>query len=390
MDGHPTTDIPLLFAPLNIRGATVRNRIVIAPMSMYCAENGFPTDFHAHHYAQFAIGGAGIVCVEQASVTRVGRITNGCLGIWSDEHAEALKPIAGFIKSQGAVPTLQIAHAGRKASAQRAWEGNGPLTAENIQNGDESWTPVGPSDLAFADGWLQPHALTIPEIHEHAVYFAKGAVRALEAGFDIIEIHMAHGYLLQSFLSPLANKRNDQYGGSLENRMRFPLEVATAVRAAIPQDTPLFVRISAVDWIEGGWEIEDSVVFSRELKKIGVDVIDCSSGGNLVVGATNASFRRAPGYQAEFARRIKAETGIQTQAVGLIRTAQLANELLESGHADLIAIGRQALFNPNWPHHAAEEMGMTRAFKHWPHQYGWWLEKWKSGLSANGETLNVR
>lgn len=384
-----TTTIPLLFSPLSIRGTTVRNRIAISPMAMYCAENGFPISFHGHHYAKFAIGGAGIVFVEQASVTRVGRITNGCLGIWSDEHADALKPLTNFIKSQGAVPALQIAHGGRKSSTQRAWEGNGPLMPENIQNGDESWTPVGPSDLAFAQGWRKPHALTIPEIHAHTAYFAKAAVRAVEAGFEIVEIHMAHGYLLQSFLSPLANKRSDEYGGSLENRMRFPLAVATAVRAAIPEDMPLFVRISAVDWIEGGWEIEDSVEFSHELKRIGVDVVDCSSGGNLVAGATNANLKRSPGYQAEFARRIKAETGIRTQAVGLIRTAGLANELLESEHADLIAIGRQALFNPSWPHHAAEELGLNSAFQQWPKQYAWWLKKWKSGLAASGEALNT-
>lgn len=384
-----TTKTPLLFSPLRIRGTTVRNRIAISPMAMYCAENGFPTAFHGHHYAKFAIGGAGIVFVEQSSITRVGRITNGCLGIWSDEHAEALKPITSFIKDRGAVPALQIAHGGRKASTQRAWEGNGPLTPENLKNGDETWTPVGPSDLAFAEGWLQPRALTVPEIHEHTEAFALAATRAVGAGFEIIEIHMAHGYLLQSFLSPLANKRSDEYGGSLENRMRFPLAVARAVRAAIPDDMPLFVRISAVDWIEGGWEIEDSVALARELKKIGVDVVDCSSGGNLVAGATNANLKRSPGYQAEFARRIKAETGIQTQAVGLIRTAQLANELLESEHADLIAIGRQALFNPNWPLHAAEELGMNDAFEEWPAQYAWWLKKWKSGLSARGEALNT-
>ena len=379
---------PLLFTPLNIRAVTLRNRIVISPMAMYCAEDGFFNDFHAHHYAKFAMGGAGIVFVEQASVVRDGRITNGCLGIWSDAHADAMRSLVTFVKSQGSTPALQIAHGGRKSSTQRAWEGNGPLTQQNIDNGDETWTPVGPSSTPFAEGWLKPHALDANEIESLTVAFKDAAKRAVDVGFEIIEIHMAHGYLLQSFLSPLANKRTDAYGGSLENRMRFPLEVARGVREVLPQGTPLFVRISAVDWIEGGWEIEDSIELSRHLKKIGVDVIDCSSGGNLVAGATNSNLKREPGYQAEFARRIKAEVDIQTEAVGLIRTPQLAEELLQQKFADLIAIGRQALFNPFWPHQAAEQMGVNDSFSEWPHQYSWWLNKWKSGLKANGESLN--
>jgi 2,4-dienoyl-CoA reductase-like NADH-dependent reductase (Old Yellow Enzyme family) len=379
---------PMLFTPLKIRDVTTRNRIVISPMAMYCAENGYLNDFHAHHYAKFAMGGAGIVFVEQASVIREGRITNGCLGIWSDAHAEAMRSMVAFIKSQGSTPAIQIAHGGRKSSTQRAWEGNGPLTQKNFDNGDEAWTPVGPSSTPLAEGWLKPRALEVEEIHALTVAFRDAAKRAVEVGFEIIEIHMAHGYLLQSFLSPLANKRDDDYGGSLENRMRFPLAVARAVRDAIPQGTPLFVRISAVDWIEGGWEIEDSVELSRHFKEIGVDVIDCSSGGNLVTGATNSNLKREPGYQAEFARRIKAEVGIRTEAVGLIRTPELAEALLQKNSADLIAIGRQALFNPFWPHQAAEQLGANEAFENWPRPYAWWLSKWKTGLLANGESLN--
>lgn len=379
---------PMLFTPLKIRDVTIRNRIVISPMAMYCAENGLLNDFHAHHYAKFAMGGAGIVFVEQASVIRDGRITNGCLGIWSDEHAQAMRSLVAFMKSQGSTPALQIAHGGRKSSTQRAWEGNGPLTQENIDNGSETWTPVGPSSTPFAEGWLKPRALEVKDIKVLTMAFRDAAQRAVDVGFEIIEIHMAHGYLLQSFLSPLANKRNDEYGGSLINRMRFPLEVARAVRDVIPEGTPLFVRISAVDWIEGGWEIEDSIELSRHLKEIGVDVIDCSSGGNLVAGATNSNLKREPGYQAEFSRRIKAEVDIRTEAVGLIRTPKLAEELLQNNFADLIAIGRQALFNPFWPHQAAEQMGVNESFADWPHQYTWWLSKWKSGLAANGESLN--
>jgi len=364
-----TVQKPLLFTPIQIRDVTARNRIVISPMAMYCAENGFLSDFQSHHYAKFAIGGAGIVFVEQASIVRDGRITNGCLGIWSDAHAQAMRSMVAFIKSQGSIPALQIAHGGRKSSTQRAWEGNGPLTQQNIDNGDETWTPVGPSDVPFAQGWLKPRALEIADIHSLTLAFKNAAKRAVDVGFEIIEIHMAHGYLLQSFLSPLANKRTDQYGGNLQNRMRFPLEVARAVRDVIPQGTPLFVRISAVDWIEGGWEIEDSIELSRQLKEIGVDVIDCSSGGNLVAGATNSNLKREPGYQAEFARRIKAEVGIRTEAVGLIRTPELAEELLQKNFSDLIAIGRQALFNPFWPHQAAEQLGVNEKFADWPHQY---------------------
>jgi len=358
-------------------------------MAMYCAEDGYLTDFHLHHYGKFAMGGAGIVFIEQASVNRVGRITNGCLGIWSDEHAAELAPLTKFIKSQGSVAAIQIAHGGRKSSTQRAWEGNGPLTQENIDNGDETWTPVGPSDVPFAPGWLKPRALTKEEICVITQDFADAARRAVEAGFQIIEIHMAHGYLLQSFLSPLANKRTDEFGGSLQNRMRFPLEVAKAIRNAIPEGMPLFTRISAVDWIDGGWEMDDSVILAEELRKVGVDVIDCSSGGNLVTGATNSNLKREPGYQAAFAKRIREEVQIKTQAVGLIRTPEFANRLLETGFADLIAIGRQALFNPFWPLQAAEEMGLNERFEHWPKQYAWWLGKWKSGLSANGEKLNT-
>lgn len=379
---------PLMFTPFTLRDVTLRNRVVIAPMSMYCANDGFPVDFHFNHYGRFALGGAGMVILEQSAITREGRITNGCLGIWSDDQAAALQPIARFLKSQGVVPALQISHAGRKASMQRAWEGNGPLTEENLRNGDESWTPLGPWNEPFAEGWLKPKALTEQEIQQHTQYFVDAALRAVKVGFEVIEIHMAHGYLLQSFLTPLANKRDDRYGGSLENRMRFPLEVASAVREAIPAGMPLFVRVSAVDWIEGGWEMEDSIVLAHALKKVGVDVVDCSSGGNMIGGATNVSLKRAPAYQAEFAKRIRNEVGIKTQAVGLIRTPKLFNDLLESGHADLIAIGRQALFNPSWPQHAADAMGVNDNFEDWPHQYAWWLSKWKSSLVANGETLN--
>jgi len=375
----------LLFQPLNIRGVWLRNRIVVSPMAMYCAENGYPTQFHLLHYGKFALGGAGTIFIEETAITRTGRITNGCLGLWEDSQIDALRPITAALHAHGSIPALQIAHGGRKSSSQRAWEGNGPLTTENIMNGDESWVPLGPSSIPFSDGWPVPRALTPADMNGICDAFIAAALRALEANFDIIEIHMAHGYLLQNFLSPLANARTDSYGGSLENRMRFPLEVTKAVRHAIPDRVPLFVRISATDWIEGGWTLDDSIVLSHELIKCGVDVIDCSSGGNLAAGATNSSLKREPGYQVSFAEQIREKTGALTQAVGFIRTPQLAERVLREGKADLIAIGRQMLFNPNWAHHAAEILGETQHFKNWPRQYGWWLDKWAAGLRSMGE-----
>jgi 2,4-dienoyl-CoA reductase-like NADH-dependent reductase (Old Yellow Enzyme family) len=379
---------PILFSPLALRDLTLKNRVVTSPMDMYMAENGFPVDFHRTHYGKFAMGGAGLVIVEASGVTREGRITNGCMGVWSDAHAEALAPIAAEIKAHGAAAALQIGHGGRKASAQRAWEGNGPLTAENLANGDESWEPIGPSPEPFAEGWLRPRPMARADMEAVRDAFAAAAARAARAGFDAVELHMAHGYLLQSFLSPLANRRNDAFGGARENRMRFPLEVVEAVRAALPGGMPLFARISATDFVEGGWDIEDSVVLARELEARGVDVVDCSGGGNLVKGATNANLSRGPGYQAPFAERIRAETGLKTQAVGLIRNGTFAEALLQKGAADLIAVGRQMLWDPFWALHAAEELGATDAeFSDWPEPYGWWLKQWAKGLKGQGETL---
>lgn len=375
----------LLFQPLKIRGVELRNRIVVSPMAMYCAEDGYPTPFHLVHYGKFAMGGAGTVFIEETAVTRTGRITNGCLGLWDDKQIDAMREITSVVRAHGSAPAIQISHGGRKGSAQRAWEGNGPLTAENIANGDETWTPLGPSDKPFADGWLVPEALTLAGMEELRDAFVTTAKRALDAGFAIIELHLAHGYLLQSFLSPLANHRTDDYGGSRENRMRFPLEVARAVRAALPDSVPLFARISATDWIEGGWTPDDSVALTRELMACGVDLIDCSSGGNLSGGATNSSLTRGPGYQVPFSEKIRAETGALTQAVGFIRTPEMAEQVLREDKADLIAIGRQMLFNPFWAHHAAEVLGETHHFETWPKPYGWWLNKWAAGLRSMGE-----
>jgi 2,4-dienoyl-CoA reductase-like NADH-dependent reductase (Old Yellow Enzyme family) len=376
-----------LFSPATFRGVELKNRIVVSPMGMYSAENGYVKPFHLIHYGKFAMGGAGLVFVEQTSVTRAGRITNGDPGLWEDGQIAGLREIAGQIRALGAKAAIQINHGGRKSSQQRAFRGNGPLTGRDIAAGEELWQPAGPSALPLADGWLMPREMSRDEIAGICDAFVATARRAVLAGFDVIELHMAHGYLLQSFLSPLANQRMDDYGGTLENRMRFPLEVTRAVRAALPPATPLFVRISATDWIEGGWTLEDSVIFARALKAAGVDLVDCSTGGNLRVGSTNANLKRGPGYQVPFADRIRCEAGIATGAVGMIRTAELAERILREDRADLIFLGRQMLVDPFWAHHAAEALGLTGDFEDWPEQYGWWLAKWGQALRDNGESL---
>ncbi|MEQ8395722.1 NADH:flavin oxidoreductase/NADH oxidase [Thalassobaculum sp.] len=374
---------PLLFKPLTIGSVTLPNRVVISPMDQYSAVDGVPTTYHLVHYGKFAMGGAGSVFVEATGVSEDGRITNGCPGLYNADQVKAFRPITDFIKQQRSVPAVQIGHGGRKASTQRPWEGGGPVTGAEIARGDRLWKPFGPSENALAEGWLTPKMMDDADLARTRQDFADAAERAGEAGFDIVEIHMAHGYLLQSFLSPLSNKRNDGYGGDRSGRMRFPLEVAEAVRAVWPKDKPLFVRISSVDGIDDGWEMDDSVALAHELKARGVDVIDCSSGGNSPKGATNANLTRGPGYQVPFAERIKREVGIQTMAVGLIREPDLAEKILQDGRADLIAVGRQALVDPFWALHAAQHFDIDPDFEKWPHQYAWWLEKWDKGLRAS-------
>ncbi len=366
----------LLLTPIDLRSVRARNRIVITPMCQYSARDGMANQWHFAHLAKFAVGGAGIVFFEATAVEARGRITHGDLGIWSERHADALKGIVEFIKDQGAVPALQIAHAGRKASTQRPWHGNGPMDESDAARGETPWDIVGPTDEPAGPGWLVPHGLTIEEIGSIRDAFADAARRADSAGFDIVEIHGAHGYLLHSFLSPLSNKRNDAYGGDLHGRMRLALEIAEAVRGVWPNDKPLFFRVSAVDGVEDGWQLADSVALARELKARGVDVVDCSSGG-IAGAATTANVRRRPGFQVPFAACIRNEANIMTQAVGLIMTPAQAEAALRAGSADLIAIGREALYNPHWPLHAARELGVDPGYHNWPDQYGWWLARRK-------------
>lgn len=377
---------PLLFQPLELRDVRVRNRIVISPMCQYSAEDGHVTDWHFVHLGKFAQGGAGAVFIEATAVERRGRITHGDTGIWDDAHIPGLQRIAGFLKSQGAVPAIQIAHAGRKASMARPWHGNGPLTEADLERGDQPWSIIAPSEQPVDAGWITPRAFEERDFQTVLSAYRDAVRRAVASGFDILELHAAHGYLLHTFLSPLSNTRSDIYGGDLQNRMRFPLEVVAEVRNAWPASKPLFVRASCVDDVEGGWTIEDTVLFARELKTLGVDVVDCSSGGiqGAATAATRALVKRVPGFQVPYAERVRRDAAIKTMAVGLILTAQHAEDALQAGRADLIAIGREALFDPNWPLHAALTLGADPEFARWPEQYGWWLTRRESLLRKAG------
>lgn len=377
--------MPKLFEPIALRGITLPNRIVISPMCQYSAEDGFAGAWHMVQYGRFAVGGAGAVMLEACAVTPEGRITNGDIGIWSDDHAARLAPIADFIRSQGSVPAIQLGHAGRKAAMQRPWFGNGALTAEDHARGDRPWPIVAPSAVPLGEGHLMPAALDEAGLARIREGFAAAARRADAAGFDIVEVHNAHGYLLHQFLSPLSNQRNDAYGGDAEGRMRFPLEVARAVREAFPAHKPVFLRLSFVDGAEGGRPEEESLAYAAALKAVGIDVLDCSSGG-IAGSATGARGpRRDYGFQVPFAERIRRETGMATMAVGLIVDPHQAEAVVASGRADLVAIGREALENPNWPLHARLALtGENGHADHWPKQHGWWLSVRDNALAQLG------
>ncbi|BBK43297.1 NADH:flavin oxidoreductase / NADH oxidase [Allostella vacuolata] len=368
--------LPPLFTPIALRGVTARNRIALSPMCQYCATDGLADDWHLVHLGKFAQGGAGIVFVEATAVEARGRITYGDLGLWSDAHAGPLARIARFLAAHGALPAIQLAHAGRKASMQRPWQGNGALTEADQAGGERAWPVVAASAVPLDEGWLVPEALDAPGLATVRAAWRDATLRAAAAGFAVLEVHSAHGYLLHSFLSPLANRRNDAYGGDLAGRMRFPLEVVETVRAAWPADRPLFVRISSVDGLDGGWTLEDSVAYARELKARGVDVVDCSSGGLAGSATAGRAAPRGLGFQVPYAARIRADAGIATMAVGLILEPAQADAIVASGQADIVAIGRELMNQPNWPVHAARALGLPdRGFGEWPQQYGWWLER---------------
>jgi 2,4-dienoyl-CoA reductase-like NADH-dependent reductase (Old Yellow Enzyme family) len=376
---------PLLFTPLTIRGVTLPNRVVVSPLCMYSAKEGVATDWHFAHLSTFARGHAGLIFAEATGVVPEGRITHGCLGIWTDEQAEALKPITRFIESMGCVPGIQLAHAGRKASHKAPTTGRGPLTEEDAAAGAPPWQTVAPSAISVDPDGPVPHALDTSEIADLVEAFAAAARRSYEAGFRALEIHGAHGYLIQSFLSPLANTRNDAYGGDIEGRMRFALEVTEAVRAAWPEDLPLFFRISAVDGPADGWSLEDSVILSKALAERGVDVVDCSAGG--IMGAPAFRSRedgqpmrqgdgeRPPGFQVPYAERVRKDAEVKTMAVGVIFDPDQAEAILQEGRADLIALGREIMYNPFWPLHAAEALNADPNFEMWPAQYAWAVKR---------------
>jgi 2,4-dienoyl-CoA reductase-like NADH-dependent reductase (Old Yellow Enzyme family) len=349
-----------LLSPLTIRGLTLRNRVVVSPMCQYCAVEGLASDWHLVHLGSRAVGGAGMVFVEATAVTRDGRISPGDMGIWTDEHVPPLARIAKFVESQGAAPAIQLAHAGRKASCEPPWQGGASLKTP----GSGGWPVVAPSSIPFNEGDPVPVALDEAGIEAISGAFEAATRRALAAGFRVIEIHSAHGYLLHEFLSPLSNQRRDQYGGSLENRMRLLLEVAERLRRFVPAELPLLVRISATDWADGGWDIEQSVVLSRCLKERGVDLIDVSSGGMV----PKARIPVGKGYQVPFARRIREEAQIMTGAVGLITEPRQANEIVTGGDADLVFLGREFLREPYWALKAQQELGQEPS---WPTQYGY-------------------
>jgi 2,4-dienoyl-CoA reductase-like NADH-dependent reductase (Old Yellow Enzyme family) len=346
-----------LFSPLQIRDIELRNRIFLPPMDMFCSENGMPSDWHFVHYGTRAVGGAALLIQEATAVSPEGRISLGDLGIWSDKQAEAFKRITAFIKEQGAVPGVQLAHAGRKASVTCPWAGDRPLTA-----GEGAWQPLGPSPLAFAPSYPVPRELNPDETDEIVSQFASAAKRALVAGYEVVEIHMAHGYLCHQFLSPLSNTRGDEFGGSFANRVRLPLRVAEAVRNVWPDHLPVFVRISATDWVEGGWDLQQSIQLAHLLKEIGIDLIDCSTGGLV----PDAKIPVGPGFQTQFATAVRNEAKILTAAVGCITEPFQAEQIIRTGIADAVLLGREMLRNPYWPLEAARKLRVDVA---WPSQY---------------------
>lgn len=345
-----------LFLPLTLRGVTLRNRIAVAPMCQYSSVDGFASDWHLVHLGSRAVGGAGLVMTEATAVEARGRISPQDLGIYRDEHIAMLKRIATFIKEQGAVPAIQLAHAGRKASVYRPWEGHGEVPE------GQRWQTIGPSAERFNSVYPLPKAMTHSDIAEVVESFRIATKRALEAGFEVIELHGAHGYLLHQFLSPLSNHRDDRYGGSLTNRMRFLLEVVDAVRGTMPQQLPLWVRLSATDWKEGGLTGDDTVEIARALQLHGIDLIDVSSGGNV----EKVHIPLAPGYQVPFAEQVRREVAIPTGAVGLITEPHHANSIISEGKADLVLLARELLRDPYWPLHAAHTLGYDNP---WPIQY---------------------
>lgn len=375
----PPTE-PLLFQPLKLRGLELKNRIVISPMCQHAAQAGRATSWHMVHLGKFALGGAGLILTESTAVDPRGRIGTADLGLWDDSQIEPLKAVVDFVHANGGAIGVQLAHAGRKSGSQPLWEGGAALGDEEMGGDAEPWLRLGPSALAAGPGWSAPRAMDAQEIEDAIQRFVDAAVRADKAGFDVVELHFGHGYLVASFLSPNSNHRDDDWGGSLGARMRLALEMAQRVREAWPAHKPLFCRLSAVDGSLDGWSLDDSVVLARELAKRGVDVIDCSSGG-LTEETRALPVPRGLGFQVPFSERIRRDAEVRTQAVGMIVDASQAEAVLQEGKADLIALGREALFDPYWAHHAAATLGVDPSYQRWPIRHGVWLAKRAPGLA---------
>lgn len=347
-----------LFSPLKIRNIELKNRIVVSPMCQYSSIDGNPTDWHLVHLGSRAVGGAGLIFTEATAVSPEGRISPDDAGIWNDAQVNSYRRITSFIKSQKSIPGIQLAHAGRKASTFSPWKGNGKVSIEN-----GGWQTLAPSAIPFAENYPDPKGMSENDIKLVIDQFIQAAKRSIDAGFEIIELHMAHGYLVHEFLSPISNHRKDIYGGSLENRCRFSIEMTKAVRKIIPDSMPLFIRISSTDWIEGGWDIEQSIRLAKWLKDAGADLIDCSSGGNVL----KAQIPTGQGYQIPFAQRIKEEANILTGGVGLITSAEQAEQIIGTAQADLVILAREMLRDPYWALHAAKKLNVDLA--NWPNQY---------------------
>jgi 2,4-dienoyl-CoA reductase-like NADH-dependent reductase (Old Yellow Enzyme family) len=347
-----------LFSPIKIQNIELKNRIAVSPMCQYSSINGFPSDWHLVHLGSRAVGGAGLILTEATAVSLEGRISPDDAGIWNEEQVNAYKKITSFIKSQNSVSGIQLAHAGRKASTYSPWKGSGEVKVEN-----GGWITLAPSPIPFSENFPHPKEMSEEDVQLVIDQFTKAAKRSIEAGFEVIELHFAHGYLVHEFYSPISNKRKDKYGGNLENRCRFAIEIAKSVRETIPDGTPLFARISSTDWVENGWDIDQSIKLAKWLKEVGVDLIDCSSGGNV----TKAQIPIGPGYQIPFAEKIKKEAKILTGGVGLITTAEQAEEIISSEKADIVLLAREMLRDPYWALHAAKKLNVD--LTDWPKQY---------------------
>jgi len=369
----PVDERPLLFRPIKMRGVTARNRIMLGPMSQYLAMDGNLTDWHLVHLGQFAIGGAGIVCSEETAVEARGRRTHHCAGIYNDAHVRGYRRVTSFLKDLGAVPAIQLGHAGRRGSVRSPWEGRRPLDARDAAQGLSPWTTVSSSPIPHSPDRPPPAALDVDEIRAEVQAWREAAARSADAGFEAVEIHGAHGYLINQFLSPVGNRRNDAYGGDLQGRMRFALELVEAVRAAWPADKPLFFRCSVVDGKGGHWDMDDTIVLAKELRQRGVDFIDCSCGGLEGQSSLPAVPRHLPGYNVVYSEHVRREAGIPTIVVGMITEPAQAEAILQEGKADIIAIAREMLCNPYWPVHAAKTLGLRDWLDVLPENYAFRL-----------------